>query len=235
MTGDLSQNSREQIVSEELDAKQQQLKQQIVAVTNELFDQDIVTASGGNISARIPEMDTIWITPTKLFKGGLTVDDLIRVDLDGNVLEGRTRPSIEAPLHTGIYRERSDVLAVVHSHAPYGTAIGLCNYCMPPITFGGFIISKMPFVPYTPSGGDLAKAVLEVLGEWPGVFLQNHGLLTVGKDLRSATNFTEMVEHTGRVLLIAKLLSDGGPLKTLPAPLLKLLEHRAADIAKMMA
>jgi len=88
-----------------LETTQAELKQTIVDITNELFAVDIITATGGNISARVAGTDIIWITPSKMFKGGLAVDDLIRVDLDGNMVEGETRPSIEAPLHTGIYRQ----------------------------------------------------------------------------------------------------------------------------------
>jgi L-ribulose-5-phosphate 4-epimerase len=217
---------------DELEAKQQKLKEDIVKITDELFAVDIVTATGGNISGRVPDTDIIWITPTKMFKGGLSVDDLIRVDLEGNMLEGKTRPSIEAPLHTGIYRARSDVNAVVHSHAPYATALAACGVCFPPITIEGFFISKLPLVPYAASGKDLADAVLSMLSDWPGAFLQNHGLLTVGKDLRSAANFSEMVEHMGKVLAVAKLM--GGELTTLPQPMLDMLDKMAAQIVKMV-
>jgi L-ribulose-5-phosphate 4-epimerase len=218
---------------DELETRQAELKQNIVDITNELFAVDIITATGGNISARIPGTDIIWITPSKMFKGGLSVDDLILVDLDGDMVEGRTRPSIEAPLHTGIYRAREDVLAVIHSHAAYATAIALCNICFPPITFDGYLISKLPTVPFAVSGQELAQAVLEKIGVWPGAFLQNHGFLAIGKDLRSAANLTLTVEHTGKVLTIARILGSGGELPTLPQQLREALDGMAADIMRM--
>jgi L-ribulose-5-phosphate 4-epimerase len=218
---------------DELEIKQADLKQNIVDITNELFAVDIITATGGNISARIPGTDIIWITPGKMFKGGLSADDLILVDLDGNMVEGKTRPSIEAPLHTGIYRAREDVLAVIHSHAPYATAIALCNICFPPITFDGYLISKLPTVPFAISGQELAQAVLEKVGAWPGAFLQSHGFLAMGKDLRSAANLTLTVEHMGKVLMIARILGASGELPTLPQQLREALDGMAADIMKM--
>jgi autoinducer 2 (AI-2) kinase len=218
---------------DELESKQAELKRDIVDITNELFAVDIITATGGNISARIPGTDIIWITPSKMFKGGLSVDDLILVDLDGNMVEGRTRPSIEAPLHTGIYRAREHVLAVIHSHAPYATAIALCNLCFPPITFDGYLISKLPSVPFAISGQELAQAVLEKVGAWPGAFLQNHGFLAMGKDLRSAANLTLTVEHMGKVLMIARILGASSELPTLPQQLREALDGMAADIMKM--
>jgi L-ribulose-5-phosphate 4-epimerase len=218
---------------DELEIKQAELKQKIVDITNELFAVDIITATGGNISARIAGTEIIWITPSKMFKGGLTADDLILVDLDGNMVEGKTRPSIEAPLHTGIYRAREDVLAVIHSHAPYATAIALCNICFPPITFDGYLISKLPTVPFAMSGQELAQAVLEQIGTWPGAFLQNHGFLAMGKDLRTAANLTLSVEHMGKVLMIAKILGASGELPTLPQQLREALDGTAADIMRM--
>jgi L-ribulose-5-phosphate 4-epimerase len=218
---------------DELEIKQTELKQKIVDITNELFAVDIITATGGNISARIAGTEIIWITPSKMFKGGLSADDLILVDLDGNMVEGKTRPSIEAPLHTGIYRAREDVLAVIHSHAPYATAIALCNICFPPITFDGYLISKLPTVPFAMSGQELAQAVLEQIGTWPGAFLQNHGFLAMGKDLRTAANLTLSVEHMGKVLMIAKILGASGELPTLPQQLREALDGMAADIVRM--
>lgn len=218
---------------EKLEIEQAELKQSIVDITNELFAVDIITATGGNISARVPGTDIIWITPSKMFKGGLSADDLILVDLDGNMVEGKTRPSIEAPLHTGIYRAREDVLAVIHSHAPYATAIALCNICVPPITFDGYLISKLPTVPFAMSGQELAQAVLEKIGAWPGAFLQNHGFLAMGKDLRTAANLTLSVEHMGKVLMIARILGGSGELPTLPQQLREVLDGMAADIMKM--
>jgi ribulose-5-phosphate 4-epimerase/fuculose-1-phosphate aldolase len=218
---------------DELESQQAELKRKIVDITNELFAVDIITATGGNISARIPGTDIIWITPSKMFKGGLTMDDLILVDLDGNMVEGRTRPSIEAPLHTGIYRAREDVLAVIHSHAPYAIAMALCNLCFPPITFDGFLISKLPTVPFAISGQELAESVLERIGNWPGAFLQNHGFLAMGKDLRFAANLTLTVEHMGKVLAIARILGGGAELPTLPQELCTALDGMAADIMKM--
>jgi autoinducer 2 (AI-2) kinase len=219
---------------EELQRKEAALKQQIVDVTNELFAADVITASGGNISARLEGTDIVWITPTRMFKGSLSTDDLIRVDLDGNMLEGKTRPSVEAPMHTGIMRAREDVLAVVHSHAPYATAMALCGVCVPPICFDGFLVSKLPVVPFAMSGEELAQAVLDNIGDWPGAFLQNHGMLAVGKTLRSAANLTLTVEHIGKILTIARTLGEDSELKTLPPDLVAGLEAMGAQFAQLL-
>ena len=213
---------------------QQLLKQQIVDTVNELYAADIITAAGGNVSARLPGTDIIWITPTRMFKGNLKADDLIRVDLEGKMLEGRTRPSVEAPLHTGIMRQRPDVFAVVHTHSPFATGIGVCKTPLPPISMEAWLIGKLPVVPYTSSGEALAKAVLEAIGEWPGVFMQNHGMVTVAKDLRGAANFAQVIEHMAKVVAMARILS-GDNLVTLPESATQALESRAAQIIRHLA
>ena len=221
-------------MSKEIAYQEAALKQQIVDITNELFQADIVTPSGGNVSGRIEGADTVWITPTRMFKGSLTVDDLIRVDLEGNMLEGRTQPSIETPMHTGIMRARPGWLAVVHSHAPHATAMAVCGVCVPPISFDAFLVSKLPVVPFAMSGAELAEAVLERIGDWPGAFLQNHGLLAVGKSLRSAANLTLTVEHIGKILCIARTLGGSNELQNLPADLIVGLEGLGAQFAQMI-
>lgn len=221
-------------MSQEMARQEAALKQEIVDITNELFLADVITATGGNVSARVEGTDTIWITPTRMFKGSLTVDDLIRVDLEGNMVEGKTRPSVEAPMHTGIMRARPEVLAVVHSHAPHATAMAVCGVCVPPITFDAFLVSKLPMVPFAMSGEELAQAVLQSIGDWPGAFLQNHGMLAVGKNLRSAANLTMTVEHIGKILCIAKTLGGNNELQTLPEDLVVGLEGLGAQFAQMI-
>jgi len=66
-----------------------------------------------NISARVPGSNEFWITPSGIFKGELNPDDLVKLDLDGNIIDGFLRPSIEWPLHAAIYRVRQDD-ALVH-------------------------------------------------------------------------------------------------------------------------
>ena len=70
-------------------------KQQIIQITNELFGMGLLTCTGGNISALAEETGTFWITPSQLYKGGLTEADLVRIRPDGTVLEGDRVPSVE--------------------------------------------------------------------------------------------------------------------------------------------
>jgi len=83
---------------------EEQIKKDICKVMRNLFERGLVSALGGNVSARVPGAKEFWITPSGIFKGELTPDDLIKLDFDGNIVEGIGRPSIEWPLHAAIYK-----------------------------------------------------------------------------------------------------------------------------------
>ena len=81
-------------------------KQQIIQITNELFSMGLLTATGGNISALASDGETMWITPSQMYKGGLTDADLVHIQTDGTVIEGTCRPSVECQMHAAAYRVR---------------------------------------------------------------------------------------------------------------------------------
>jgi ribulose-5-phosphate 4-epimerase/fuculose-1-phosphate aldolase len=183
------------------------IRQQIVSIVDELYDGGLITPKGGNVSARIPDSEELWITPTQLYKGGLAEGKLIRVDLKGKKLEGQDRPSVEMPMHLLIYGTRPDVGAIIHSHAPMATVVGLFDEPVPPLTIETIALAQVPVVPFLLSGTkELSQGVVDALGEGSAVLLQNHGLLTVGRDLRDAANKAHQLELAARTVVICRLL-----------------------------
>jgi L-ribulose-5-phosphate 4-epimerase len=184
------------------------LKHQLADITTELYRAGVVTATGGNISVRSSDCaQELWITPSAVFKGGLTVQDMTLIDLDGNVLGGNNKPSIEFAFHAGLMRARPEVNAVVHSHPPYAIVWGLGDLEIPPITYDALLTGAFPFIPWRMAGSqELAVAVVEAVGK-PGVwgaFLRNHGLVTIGKNLRHAADGTLMAEQTLKILHLTR-------------------------------
>ncbi len=118
-------------------------------MTRELYDNKLVTAKGGNLSVRCTTRENAcWITPSGNFKGGLSPDDMVLVDLDGNKLDGPYKPSVEAGYHAGLMRMRPDVSAVVHTHAPFATVFGMSDMEMKPITTEAILIMNYPNIPF---------------------------------------------------------------------------------------
>jgi L-fuculose-phosphate aldolase len=190
-------------------------KQQIMQITNELFAMGLLTATGGNISALAAEPETYWITPSQMYKGGLTEDDLVLVRPDGTVLAGRNKPSVEYQMHWASYQARPDATAAVHTHAPMATAFGITNQKFPPINTDAIFLADTRIVPwYMPGSSELAAAVGDALKISRGAILQCHGLMTVGKTMRDAATRAMMLEETAKLVLYCKQF--GGELALVP-------------------
>ena len=190
-------------------------REQIIQITNELFSMGLLTATGGNVSATAADGETIWITPSQMYKGGLTEDDLVRVKPDGSVVHGTRVPSVEWQMHWGAYRVRPGTTGAVHTHAPIATAFGITNQTFPPINTDAVFLRDTVTVPwYMPGSKELADAVAGALEKSRGCILQNHGLMTVDKNLRKAATRAMLLEETAKIVLYCKQF--GGTLTLLP-------------------
>lgn len=187
----------------------EELKQQLVDITTELYHAGVVTSTGGNLSVRsVDHENAAWITPSQIFKGDLKTEDMVLIDLDGKKIEGPYKPSVESVYHGGIMKCRSDVNAVVHTHAPMATIFGCTDMEIPPFSTEAIFLASLPVIPWYLGGTkDLANAVLEHVGNTKaqGAYLRNHGLITIGKNLRKAADGTLAVEHTVKILLYMKM------------------------------
>lgn len=181
------------------------LRKEIVKAMVLMYHKNFVTPMGGNVSARLQGSDDFWITPSGLFKGELKVQDLVNVTLNGEVLSGRRKPSVETPLHSKIYRIRSDVCAVVHAHSPFTLGTALAGVEIKPITPESYLfVGKVPVAQFeTPGTEDLANRVVEMLKSNPVAVMQNHGVLATGKNILEALNRIEVVELTAQIMTIA--------------------------------
>jgi L-fuculose-phosphate aldolase len=192
-----------------------QLKQDIVRICRMLHRKNYLAATDGNVSVRLG--DRLLITPSGVNKGLMEADQVLTVDLRGQVLEGEGRPSSEIRMHLLAYELRPDVAAVVHAHLPYATGctlagIDLLEPILPEvvITLGG-----IPTAPYaTPGTPEVPAAIRDFIQEYDAILLSRHGAMTVGRDVMDAYNKMEKLEHIARVVLAARLQ---GPLSPLPA------------------
>ena len=190
-------------------------RDEIVQITNELFAMGLLTATGGNVSARGATDELIRITPSRLYKGGLTSDALVCIRADGTVVEGTNPPSVEYQMHWASYAARPEATAAVHTHAPVATAFGITNQTFPPINTDAIFLADTRTVPwFMPGSTELAEAVGEALKASRGAILQCHGLMTVGKSMRDAATRAMMLEETAKILLYCKQF--GGELTLIP-------------------
>ena len=197
----------------------------------ELYAQELITATGGNVSVRIPGTDQLWITPSQLFKGDLRPEILVRIDLEGQPLEaGGYSPSSERLMHCAVYQARNDARAVVHAHAPHATILANAGLPFLPISTEAAFFGEIPRVPFImPGTSALADAVREAVRKSWAVLLVNHGLLVAGRSLRRAADMVEIVERSAEVILGCHALGRTPP--TLPEDAVRALRQMGDLVA----
>ena len=186
-----------------------ELKKEICRVMKALYQRGLVSALGGNVSARMPGAKEFWITPSGVFKGAVEPKDLVKLDLRGNIIDGRLRPSIEWPTHAAVYRVRPDVNAIVHAHNPFTLGLALAGIGIKPISVEAvMMLGKVEIVPFAfPGTNELAKLVEKYAQSGArALILQNHGVLAMASNLVEAEAVAEVLEEVSIAQYVAMSL-----------------------------
>ncbi len=206
--------------------RENELRELILEIGRRVWQRGMASANSGNISARLDE-ETVLITPTLVSKGFMRPEQLLAVNLHGEVLRGEGYPTTETPMHLRLYRERGDIGGVVHAHPPIATAFAVAGkpldlHLIPEAVI---FLGEVPLVPFQPPGSpELAEATVPYLRDYDAVLLQNHGVLCWGSDVEQAYHRLETVEFCAQVTFTAQQL---GGAKELPSePLENLLSIR---------
>lgn len=198
------------------------LREAICEAGRRMKAQGLAPGSDGNLSARLDE-GTILITPSGFDKGFLEPDDLLTVNLVGELIppthRGRQhlKPSSETNMHVEVYRRRPDVQAVIHAHPPMAIActlagIRLDRSVLPEVIYH---LGGIPTAPYaTPGTPEGADAVRDLVQDYNAILLDRHGALTFGADIYQALMRLEWAEQAAKVVLAA---SSVGVVSGLPA------------------
>jgi autoinducer 2 (AI-2) kinase len=179
------------------------VRPEMIAVVNELYAAGLITATGGNVSARGAARDEAWITPSQLFKGDLRPEILVRIGMNARPLDAGARsPSSEALMHTAVLAARPEANAVIHCHAPNATILVNSGLPFLPISTEAAFFAKIGRIPFVmPGTQELADAIVAAMGDGWAVLMQNHGLLVAGRSLRRAADMAEIVERTAQVIV----------------------------------
>jgi len=183
-----------------------ELKKQVLEHVQQAYRSSLMAGTSGNLSV-LTEDGKMVITPSGINYMTMTVDDVMVIDLDGKILEGPHRPSSEWPMHAEIYKNRPEVRSVVHTHSPYATAFSVVNEPIPLILIEMvyFLLREVPVAPVATQGTiSVGEGVVEALKNGVACLMQNHGAVTVGRDLPEAYIRTEYVEDAAKIYHMAR-------------------------------
>lgn len=192
-----------------------QIRREICDIGQKMYDKGFVAANDGNISARVKD-NVIIVTPTGVSKGGMTPDSLVKMDLDGNILAGRSRPSSEVKMHIEVYRQSDEIMSVCHAHPPMSTAFAVARRPLdrPIISEAIFTLGVVPVADYaTPGTEEVPQSISPFVKDYNAVLLANHGLLTWGDSLLQAFFRMESAEQYSRIMYYLDKIGEPQELK----------------------
>jgi L-ribulose-5-phosphate 4-epimerase len=190
------------------------LRGQVVDVLRRLEAAGLVHGTSGNVSARDSETGLIAVSPTSIAYHSMEPGDVSVIGERGELLEGK-RSSTELPMHLAILTGRPEVGAVVHTHSPYATALGLVVDEIPVALaeVAAAVGGPIPVVPYAPTGERaMGEAVLSAGDAWAAI-VRNHGPVCLGRDLREALRCAFAVEEGARAYALARPYGEPGLLQ----------------------
>jgi L-fuculose-phosphate aldolase len=187
-----------------------EVRAQVLHVAQAIHRAGLVVGTAGNVSGRMPDGETVCMTPSSLPYETMTLDDLVIVDLDGHkVGDAGGSPTTEKVLHLDCYKRYPEVGGVVHSHATYASMFALVREPIPAaieevvVYIGGDI----PVCEYRTTGTpELGEVVAEKLGDRSAALVANHGLVCVGKHAEDALHASLVVERTAHIVWGARQL-----------------------------
>jgi ribulose-5-phosphate 4-epimerase/fuculose-1-phosphate aldolase len=181
-----------------------------VALAGRILHQQGLLDYLGHCSARVPGSERIIIKPkhSRDVRGfhALGPDDMVVIDLAGELVEGDAQPPAERFIHTEIYRARPDVTAVVHTHQPHGTTLGVIGAALKPVLHVPSVLADRGRIaswpcPLLVTDPAMGREVAETLGDGRLCHLVGHGIVSVADDVRLATLAAIAVEQLAQANL----------------------------------
>lgn len=190
-------------------------KQEVLNAALKLDRYGLIALSGGNVSWRM-DSGEVLVTPSGMIYDDMVPEDILVVDLDGNIIEGERKASVDTEALLYIYKNMPRVNAVIHTHQPYATGLGLvmdelpCNLStMANATEGPVAVAEYG----DPGSLSMGVEAVKAIGDRLAVVLKHHGVIAVGRDLRQALFSCVYLEEAAKTVSVA--LSTGMPMATM--------------------
>ena len=197
-----------------------ELREEVLQTALKVDKYGLITLTGGNVSGRDKETGYIVVTPSGLEYDTLSPEDMVIVDLEGNIIEGHYKPSVDTASLLYIFKNRDDINGLIHTHSTYASSFAVKHESIPVVstTLANEIGGEVPVARFTGAALNFGPSVCEVIGDVKACLLANHGVMAVGSSVKHALVAAVMLEDAAKVYYLAK--TSGTPIE-LPAEEIK--------------
>lgn len=203
------------------------IREELSRYGKKLVEKGLVAGPGGNISAR--EGEHVFLSPSGFFLDEIEEKDWVKVNLNTGKVCGDLRPTCETSMHLGIYLEREDIKAVIHTHPPITVGLISAGVKFKPVfpDYVAVLGREVPVIEYVLPGGEaIRKAVVAKIKKYNNVLLKNHGVVCIGETLKEAFARSWLVEETAKTIFVGKI---AGNLKCLNLKEVEEIENLEAE------
>lgn len=204
------------------------LKKELYEAHMNLERYGLVAYTSGNVSVRVERH--IIIKPSGVPYDRLEPQDMVVLDLQGNIIEGNLKPSVDSATHLYLYNRLNDVGSIIHTHSPYASSFALLNQSLPVYSTAHADVFgvEIPVSSYAPVGTEaIGKAVMEVVNQARAVLLSKHGVIVMGKDIQEALRNAIFLEEVAKTAVFARIMGNPKPLEEEEAKRLFEFHHKS--------
>jgi len=199
------------------------LKKEVYQAHLKLWENKLVMWTSGNISGRDPKTDHVVIKPSGVSYDKLSPDHLVVVDLNGDIIEGNLKPSVDMATHLYVYKHMPEVMSVIHTHSTYASAfaaigkpIPVCLTAMADFFGGDIPVGELVLI----GEEEIGKEIVSKISNSKAIIMKNHGPFTIGKNVNEALKAAIFLEEAAKVLIMAKIMAEPHPI---PGSIVKIL------------
>lgn len=189
----------------------QQLKEELVSICSQLYNEELVKLGEGNVSLRVTGKAEMIITPTGNNYEDLLVENMVHINFKGENFDKPMKPASEYFLHRDIYLARPKVNCVIHTHSPYASILAVLNYNLPVLfeEMALFLGGGVNCSNYAPAGTELLpRAALKAMKNQNAAILANHGVVVVGTSSEYCVKAAVIIEKMAKIFVNAKKIGD---------------------------
>jgi L-fuculose-phosphate aldolase len=212
----ISPRAASNIQGNRIDMNHDEIKEKMILAGKVLVAEGQDDFTRGHISMRLPDNPSLFfMKPHSVGLDELTPENILTIDLEGNVVSGKARRHSEVYIHSEIFKVRSDVHCVLHTHPPYSIALSATGrpiraYSQPGALFFeavGLYTDTINLIRTHEMGAGVAKA----LGPHPAVLLKNHGVVMSGASIEEVVIRTIMLENAAMIQMVIEAAGDAAP------------------------